>query len=109
MQEFDPRRPTFRIAPRAMMVMAGVAALALGVKLGDAQATLATPEMRAAEAVKIAGLQHAAFTAATAQPGLNIAEPVEIRIQSGESFEAAIRRAGVDPNDARAAAALLDA
>jgi murein DD-endopeptidase MepM/ murein hydrolase activator NlpD len=109
MQEFDPRRPTFRIAPRALMVAAGVAALALGVRLSDAQATLATPEMRAAEAAKLATLQHAAFTASVAQPGLHAAEPIEIRVQSGESFENAIRRTGVDANDAKAAAALFDA
>jgi len=91
------------------MVAAGVTALALGVRLSDAQANLPTAEMRARDAERTSNLQHAAFTAAQAQPGLYAAEPVEIRIQAGETFEEAIRRAGVDPNDARAAAALLEA
>ena len=33
MQEFDPRRPTFRLTPRLAIGAAGVAALALGWKL----------------------------------------------------------------------------
>lgn len=90
------------------MCAAGVAALAMGLRLTDAQADLPGPDMRAQDAARIASLQHASFTASEAQPGLHFAEPVEIRIRSGETFEAAIRRAGVAETDAKAAAALLE-
>ena len=33
MQEFDPRRPTFRVTPRLAIGLAGLAALAVGWKL----------------------------------------------------------------------------
>ena len=39
MQEFDPRRPAFRLAPRLMMGLAGCCALALGWRLTGAVVT----------------------------------------------------------------------
>src|SRR3712207_5990247 len=108
MHEFDPRRPAFRIAPRALMGVAGAVALMLGLKLSDAQANIPGPALRAQDAARISALQHAAFAASEAQPGLYPAQPVDIRIQSGETFEAALRRSGVSPADAKAAAALVE-
>ena len=46
MQEFDPRRPAFRLAPRLMMGVAGCCALALGWRLTGAEAHLPTEGMR---------------------------------------------------------------
>ncbi|HQN51186.1 MAG TPA: hypothetical protein PK913_09005 [Phenylobacterium sp.] len=39
MQEFDPRRPTLRLAPRLLMGVIGFSALALGWRLTAAEAT----------------------------------------------------------------------
>ena len=43
MHEFDPRRPTLRLAPRLLVGVAGFTALALGWKLTAAEATAPTP------------------------------------------------------------------
>ncbi len=99
MQEFDPRRPTFRITPRLMMGLAAAAVLALGWKLTAAEATAPTPA--ALDPAAMSALQHAAFTGAEAQPGFARPQNVAVRIQPGETFEAAIRRAGVAPDEAR--------
>jgi murein DD-endopeptidase MepM/ murein hydrolase activator NlpD len=107
MQEFDPRRPAFRLAPRLMMGVAGCCALALGWRLTGAEAHLPTQGMRIMDAAHIATLQNRAFAEATAQPGLAPAENVEVKILPGETFEAAVRRIGVGPDDARAAVRLL--
>lgn len=90
------------------MGIAGVAALAMGLRLTDAQADLPTADMRAQDAARISALQHAAFTNSESQPGLNMAEAFEIQIRARETFEQAIRRAGVTETDAAAAAALVD-
>ncbi|WP_304169807.1 M23 family metallopeptidase [Phenylobacterium aquaticum] len=98
MQEFDPRRPTLRIAPRLLMGVAGFAALALGWRLTAAEATAPTPAPL--DAAAIALLQHTAFTQAEAQPGFARPESVPVKIMPGETFESAVKRAGVTADDA---------
>lgn len=107
MQEFDPRRPAFRLAPRLMMGIAGCCALMLGFRLTGAEAHLPTPAMRTMDAARVASLQHQAFAEAAAQPGLEPAENVQVKVLPGETFEAAMRRIGVGSDDARAAVTLL--
>lgn len=90
-----------------MMGVAGCCAIALGWRLTGAEAHLPTQGMRAMDAARVATLQHQAFAEAGAQPGLAPAENVEVKILPGETFEAAVRRIGVGPDDARAAVGLL--
>ena len=99
MQQFDPRRSTPRLAPRLMVGVAGFAALALGWRLTAAEATAPTPPPL--DAAAIARLQHAAFTQSETQPGFSKPQNVALRVLPGETFEAAVQRAGVAPDDAR--------
>ena len=55
----------------------------------------------------LARLQFAAFSHAQARPGLSTPETVPVKVLSGETLEAAVRRAGVAPEEARAAVSLL--
>jgi murein DD-endopeptidase MepM/ murein hydrolase activator NlpD len=57
--------------------------------------------------VKSAALQHAAFANAEAQPGFAQPERVPVELQAGETLEGAVVRAGVAPDEARAAVQTL--
>ncbi|MEI7931754.1 MAG: M23 family metallopeptidase [Alphaproteobacteria bacterium] len=107
MQEFDPRRPTFRIAPRALMVMAGCCAVALGFRLSSAEASLPGPGARAADAARAMTLQTKAFAESEIQPGMAHAGSIDAEVLSGETMLAAVRRLAVDPKDAEEAVSLL--
>jgi murein DD-endopeptidase MepM/ murein hydrolase activator NlpD len=98
MQEFDPRRSTPRIAPRVLIGLGALAALSLGWKLTAADATSTQP--RPLTAATLAALQHAAFTQSEAQPGFTRPESVPVKIQPGETFEAAVQRTGVAAGEA---------
>ncbi len=105
MQEFDPRRPTFRLTPALAVGLAGVAALAIGWKLN------ADPTAVAAKApldpAAIAALQHAAFTQSEAQPGFTRPESVPLKVRAGETLESAVQRAGVPRDEAKLAVEAL--
>ena len=107
MQEFDPRRPTFRIAPRALMVLAGCCVLALGFRLQSAEASLPGPGARAADAARAMTLQTRAFAESETQPGMAHPGAVDVEILPGETILAAVRRLAVDPKDAEEAVSLL--
>jgi murein DD-endopeptidase MepM/ murein hydrolase activator NlpD len=105
MQEFDPRRSSFRIAPRVLMGTGGLLALFFAWKLTDTtSAPTAPPPL---DPAAVAALQHAAFTQSEAQPGFSRPENVAVKIQPGETFEAAVRRAGAAPDEARQVVAAL--
>jgi murein DD-endopeptidase MepM/ murein hydrolase activator NlpD len=106
MQEFDPRRPTLRLAPRVFTAVAGVAALALGWKLmaPDAPVPVVRPPL---DAAALASLQHAAFASAEAQPGFDRPQSIPVKVRPGETLEGAVLRAGVAPNDAHQVVAAL--
>jgi len=106
MQEFDPRRPASRFMPRLLVGISGCFALALGWQLTSADARLPT-RMATFDPAQISALQHQAFVGAVAQPGLDVAESVEVKVQRGETFEAAVRRVGVAEDEARATVQLL--
>lgn len=107
MQEFDPRRPTFRLTPRLAIGLAGVAALAVGWKLAaDNPPTAARPPL---DTAAITALQHAAFTQAEAQPGFARAESIPVKVMPGETLESAVQRAGVPRDEARRAVEMLGA
>lgn len=105
MQEFDPRRPSFRFAPAAAGVGAlAIALLAWKVTAPQDAGPQAPPPL---DPAAIAALQHQAFAAAEAQPGFTRPENVAVKILPGETFEAAVRRAGVAPEEARQAVSAL--
>jgi murein DD-endopeptidase MepM/ murein hydrolase activator NlpD len=106
-QEFDPRRPAFRIAPRMLMGLAGCCALMLGWKLTAAEAHLPSAGLLALDHQRLETLQHKAFAEGEAQPGLALAQNVDVEVQGGETMESAIRRVGVSPDEAKAAVAML--
>ena len=106
MQEFDPRRPTLRLAPRVFTAVAGLAALGLGWKLTAPDTPV--PVVRAPlDAVAMAALQHAAFAGAEAQPGFERPESIPVKVRPGETLENAVLRTGIAPNDARQVVAAL--
>jgi murein DD-endopeptidase MepM/ murein hydrolase activator NlpD len=100
MQEFDPRRPSFRIAPGAAVGVCALAALFFAWKLtGGTTAHIPVPM----DAAHVAAIQHAAFTHSEAQPGFDRPQSIQLKIQPGETFEAAVQRAGVTAEQAQAA------
>ncbi|MBO9710827.1 MAG: peptidoglycan DD-metalloendopeptidase family protein [Caulobacter sp.] len=106
MQEFDPRRPTMRLAPKVFTAVAGLAALGLGWKLtaSDAPAPVVRPPL---DAAALASLQHAAFASAEAQPGFERPESIAVKVRPGETLEGAVLRTGIAPGDARQVVAAL--
>jgi murein DD-endopeptidase MepM/ murein hydrolase activator NlpD len=100
MQEFDPRRPQFRLTPGLIVVTAACAALALGLKL-TAPDTPKTPEKKPLDAAAASALQHVAFARAEAQPGFARPESVAVKVLPGETLQTAVTRAGVAPDEAR--------
>ena len=107
MQEFDPRKQAFRIAPRVLMGLAGCCVLALGVRLQSAEAHLPSAGARAADAARQVTLQTKAFAESETQPGMAHAESTDVEVLPGETILASIRRLGVDPDDAQQAVDLL--
>ena len=105
MQEFDPRRPTSRIAPRLFVALAGLAALGLGWKLTDAETR--TPAAPPLDPAAFAALQHQAFAHAEAQPGFARPESVPLKVLPGETLQAAVQRAGVTAEEAQSAVRTL--
>lgn len=104
MQEFDPRRPTFRFAPKILVAVAGFGVLALGWNLtGGAAVNVAQPLDPAA----LTALQHIAFARAEAQPGFDPGQNINVEVRPGETLEAAVLRSGVGPTDARLAVRVL--
>ncbi|WP_421739149.1 peptidoglycan DD-metalloendopeptidase family protein [Caulobacter sp.] len=106
MQEFDPRRPTLRLAPRVFTAIAGLAALGLGWKLtaADVEAPLVKAPL---DAAAVAALQHVAFASAEAQPGFDRPQSIPVKVRPGETLEGAVQRAGVAPEEARLVVAKL--
>lgn len=104
MQEFDPRKASFRIAPRVAAGAGALLVLFVAWKLTDGSVPSAPPPL---DPAAVAALQHVAFTRAEAQPGFARAENVTVKIQRGETFEQAVRRAGVTPEEAREAVEML--
>ncbi|WP_312162318.1 M23 family metallopeptidase [Phenylobacterium sp.] len=105
MQEFDPRRPTFRLTPRLAIAAAGVAALGLGWKLTADE--VAAPTKPPLDSAAITALQHAAFTQSEAQPGFGRPTSVPVKVLPGETLESAVARAGVPRDEARRAVETL--
>ncbi|HTK34844.1 MAG TPA: M23 family metallopeptidase [Caulobacteraceae bacterium] len=100
MPQFDPRPAQARHTPALVscVVIAASAALGVGAAALLQQKPKAPPTPTVA-AMK--ALEHQAFAEAKARPGLTAPQSVPMKIQSGETFEAAVRRTGVAPEEAR--------
>ena len=99
MHEFDPRRPGFHLTPKVLWGIGAVCAVALGWRLTAAEATAPNPSPL--DPAALTSLQNAAFAGAEAAPGFRRPETVALRIRPGETFEAAVQRAGVPADEAR--------
>lgn len=99
MQEFDPRRPSARVTPRLLVVLAGLTALGVGWKLtadsGPDQAVAAAMDPAAMTA-----LQHDAFAQAETQAGFARGVNLPMEVRPGETLEAAVRRSGIGAEEA---------
>ncbi|MGZ6018005.1 MAG: M23 family metallopeptidase [Phenylobacterium sp.] len=97
-----------RLARHARPITAGATAAA-ALMAGATFAFLHTPPEAAAplDTAAIAALQHNAFTRAEAQPGFAQPQSVPVKLQRGETLEAAVRRAGVGPAEAALAVQML--
>jgi murein DD-endopeptidase MepM/ murein hydrolase activator NlpD len=107
MQEFDPRRQAVRLTPRLLAAGAAVIAAALIVKQVSASAVAPEAVAPAPTGAAISALQHDAFMSAEALPGFARPELIPLSILPGETFEAAVSRAGVGSDEARAAVETL--
>ena len=107
MTEFDPRRPSFRLAPRAIVAAAGFAVLVVGWQMSAAKPADTAAEAKPLAPSALAALQHEAFAQAEAQPGFARPESIRVKVQPGETFEAAVRRVGVGADEARRAVLAL--
>ena len=102
MHPFDPRRPTFRLAPRLLASVAGLAILGFGWRLAAIEHSHAQVQApRPLSPTALAALQTEAFAQSAVRPGFAAPIDIPVKIQRGETFEAAVRRVGVAPADAR--------
>lgn len=104
MAQFDPRRQPTRFAPHLLTATAALSvALLAGQVHQPAQAEI-VPELTEQQ---IDILEARAFAAAASPAGLDAPEAVPVQIRRGETFEEAVRRAGVGADEAAAVAATL--
>jgi murein DD-endopeptidase MepM/ murein hydrolase activator NlpD len=104
MQEFDPRVSVAKVSPRIVVIGASMLALVAGWKLTE---TIRSPAAPILDAAAFSALQHQAFQQTEMQPGLAHPESIPVKIQPGETFAAAVQRAGVTAAEAQAAVNIL--
>ncbi len=104
MQEFDPRQAVARYSPRIMVAAIGLLALGVGWKL---TAGIDLNRQPVLDTATFSALQHQAFQQTEAQPGLSRPQSIPVKIQPGETFAAAVQRAGVTAAEAQAAVSML--
>ncbi|MBS0361456.1 MAG: M23 family metallopeptidase [Proteobacteria bacterium] len=106
MRSEEPRRFAVRPSPRALAIGGGVMVIA-----GAAAAMLLTrhapPKAVRLDPAAVAALQNPAFLNAQAHGAFAQATTVPVKLQRGETLEAAVRRAGVGPSEAQLAVAML--
>jgi murein DD-endopeptidase MepM/ murein hydrolase activator NlpD len=109
-QPFDPRRATVRLTPRLLVGVAGLTFLGLGWRLAAIEhAKPAVSAQRPLDPAALAALQAEAFAQSAAQPGFAAPINIPVKIQRGETFEAAVRRVGVAAADAHQVVGVLSA
>jgi murein DD-endopeptidase MepM/ murein hydrolase activator NlpD len=99
MAEFDPRRPTFRLAPRLLVGAFGLMAVGLGWRIATSEPILVAQSP---------GGVHLGLAAPTSvSAGASSPVNIPVRVQAGETLEVALGRAGVAPQEAREVAAAI--
>ena len=104
MAQFDPRRQPTRLAPHALTA---VAAISVAMLAGRAYQPAQAEEVPAMTSAQMAAMEAQAFAAANAPAGMTAPEAVNVQIRRGETFEQAVRRTGVAPEEASAVAATV--
>lgn len=104
MAQFDPRRQPLRLAPHLLTT---VAAIGIALIAGKPFESTGSEELPVLTPQQTAYLETQAYAAAAAPAGLNAPEAVPVQIRRGETFEQAVRRAGVGAEDASAVAATI--
>ena len=104
MAQFDPRRQPTRLAPHALTA---VAAISVALLAGRAYQPAQAEEVPALTSAQMAAMEARAFAAANAPDGMTAPEAVLVQIRRGETFEQAVRRTGVAPEEASAVAATV--
>ena len=93
-----------RLAPHALTA---VAAISVAMIAGRAYQPAQAEEVPAMSSAQMAAMEARAFAAANAPAGLTAPEAVPVQIRRGETFEQAVARTGVAPEEASAVAATV--
>ncbi|MEC7797993.1 MAG: M23 family metallopeptidase [Brevundimonas aurantiaca] len=104
MAQFDPRRQPMRLAPHALTAAAAVSVALLA---GRVYQPAKAEEVPVPSSAQMAAMEVQAFAAANAPAGMTAPEAVPVQIRRGETFEEAVRRTGVAPEEASAVAATV--
>lgn len=104
MAQFDPRRQPLRLAPHLLTT---VAAVSLALIAGKPFERAGAEELPVLTPQQTSYLETQAYAAAAAPAGMNAPEAIPVQIRRGETFEQAVRRAGVGAEDASAVAATI--
>jgi murein DD-endopeptidase MepM/ murein hydrolase activator NlpD len=107
MQDLEPQRLSFRVAPKVAAGAAALLALFVAWKLMDSRG--APQNAPRIDAGAVAALQHQAFTQAEAQPGFAPPQTLQLTVARGETLEEAVQRLGVSAVEAREAVQALSA
>jgi murein DD-endopeptidase MepM/ murein hydrolase activator NlpD len=107
MEDREPQRLSFRVAPKVAAGTAALLALFVAWKLTDGHGSpKSAPRLDGGAA---AALQHQAFTQAAAQPAVTQPQTLQIKVQRGETLAEAVQRLGVSATEARAVVDALGA
>lgn len=93
-----------RLAPHCLTAAAALSVALLSGRVTEPVRAEEAPPLTQAQ---IAALEAQAFAAAGAPAGLETPEAIPVQIRRGETFEQAVRRTGVAPEEASAVAATL--
>jgi murein DD-endopeptidase MepM/ murein hydrolase activator NlpD len=100
---FDPREAPSRVPPLVAGAFAVMAAAATGVGLSlllSPQDSI-KPRSKLLTPMQARALEHQAFASAEARPGLAPPVSMPVKVQSGETLQAAVQRTGVTADEAR--------
>jgi len=93
-----------RLAPH---MLTAAAAISVAMLAGRAYQPAQAEEVPAMTSAQMAAMEAKAFAAANAPAGMTAPEAVPVQIRRGETFEQAVRRTGVAPEEASAVAATV--
>lgn len=93
-----------RLAPH---ILTAVAAISVAMFAGRAYQPAQAEEVPALTSAQMAAMEAQAFASANAPAGMTAPEAVNVQIRRGETFEQAVARTGVAPEEASAVAATV--